>query len=106
MRSFKYTDLLPNQVSSHLYLLVIALRDHLGEEGDAGVELAVALVVGHELEHGDEVVREDERRDGLAIAAQAQYDWNCLVTKYPSDHDMWSHLKECIFSSGHKSIPS
>ena len=31
------------------------------------MELAVALVVGHELQHGDEVVGEDERQHGLAI---------------------------------------
>ena len=31
------------------------------------MELAVSLVVGHELQHGDEVVGEDERQYGLAI---------------------------------------
>ena len=74
------------EIVHHLHILIVALRDHLGEEGDAGVELAVALVVGHELEHGDEVVGQDEWRNGLAIAAEAEDDGNCLVTIYKSGH--------------------
>ena len=71
------------EIVHHLHILIVALRDHLGEQRDAGVELAVALVVGHELEHGDEVVGEDERWHGLAIAAEAEDDGNglCIITK-------------------------
>ena len=78
------------EIVHHLHILIVALRDHLGEQRDAGVELAVALVVGHELEHGDEVVGQDEWRNGLAVAAEAEDDGNCLVTIYKSGHT-WSH---------------
>ena len=79
-----------SQIVRYLFILIVALRDHLGEEGDAGVELAVALVVWHELEHGDEVVGQDEWRNGLAVAAEAEDDGNCLVTIKRSGHT-WSH---------------
>ena len=72
----QFTDLM---IWLPVHVLVIPLGDHLGEERDAGLELAVALVVGHELEDGDEEVGEDERRHRLAVAAEAQHDGNGLI---------------------------
>ena len=65
-----------------VHVLVIPLGDHLGEEGDAGLELSIALVVGHELEDGDQEVGEDERRHRLAVAAEAKHDGNSLIVTW------------------------
>ena len=89
----------------HIHVLLIPLGDHLGEEGDAGVELAVALVVGHELEDGDEEVGEDERRHRLAVAAEAKHDGNSLMVTWTQKYKKFTASPYLYLLSGQNHIP-
>ena len=98
----QFTDLM---IWLHIHVLFIPLGDHLGEEGDAGVELAVALVVGHELEDGDEEVGEDERRHRLAVAAEAKHDGNSLNVTWTKKYKNSLHHLYLYLLSGQNHIP-
>ena len=98
----QFTDLM---IWLHIHVLLIPLGDHLGEEGDAGVELAVALVVGHELEDGDEEVGEDERRHRLAVAAEAKHDGNSLMVTWTQKYKKFTASPYLYLLSGQNHIP-
>ena len=96
------TDLM---IRLHKNVLFIPLGDHLGEEGDAGVELAVALLVWHELEDGDEEVGEDEWRHRLAVAAEAKHDGNSLMVAWTQKYKNSLHHLYLYLLSGQNHIP-
>ena len=95
----------PLMIWLHIHVLFIPLGDHLGEEGDAGVELAVALVVWHELEDGDEEVGEDERRHRLAVAAEAKHDGNSLMVAWTQKYKKFTASPYLYLLSGQNHIP-
>ena len=62
------------------------------------MELAVALVVGHELEDGDEEVGEDERRHRLAVAAEAKHDGNSLMVTWTQKYKKFTGVPSGPFA--------